>query len=330
MQAKSKMFLREIPLHLLFWFVVWVFFSSFFSVDVSNSRFVIQFSSSMSVAAIVGSYVMRYQLIPMYLLEKKYGLFVLYVFYLMVFIISIVLLTVLFGFAFYYRLEYTQMPALTKSVSVILVCVFLVITVVSAFTLVSQSYRTLEEKKDLETKFLKTQLQLTTQELKFLKMQIHPHFLFNTLNVLYGFALKKSDKTPEMILKLSNLLDYILYQIEKPIVELLDELKHIEDYIVLEELRFQNTLQVCLKTDLQSSNFQIAPMLLLPFVENSFKHGADLSGSLKIDIYVKTIEELLVFSVKNTCISRDVNAKGIGLENIKKTIRVVVPRGLFT
>ncbi len=75
-------------------------------------------------------------------------------------------------------------------------------------------------------------------------MQLHPHFLFNTLNTLYGFALKKSDAAPDMILKLSDLLDYILYQVDKPSVLLSDEIKHIENYIALEKMRFQDSLDV--------------------------------------------------------------------------------------
>ncbi|MBP2834332.1 histidine kinase, partial [Aquimarina sp. U1-2] len=106
-----------------------------------------------------------------------------------------------------------------------------------------------EDTKKLETKILETQLKLKDQELNYLKMQIHPHFLFNTLNTMYGFALKKADETPEMILKLSNLLDYLLYQVDKPFVALIDEINHIDDYIELEKMRFNDTLQVNFNTE---------------------------------------------------------------------------------
>ena len=104
-------------------------------------------------------------------------------------------------------------------------------------------------------------------------MQIHPHFLFNSLNTIYGFALKKSDDAPEMILKLSNLLDYILYQIEKPQVLLTDEINHLMDYVSLEKMRFHDTLDVTFNIENINESTKIAPMLLLPFIENSFKHG---------------------------------------------------------
>ena len=84
--------------------------------------------------------------------------------------------------------------------------------------MVKHNYQSIIRNETLEKKFLQTKLELKENELKFLKMQLHPHFLFNTLNTLYGFALKKSEEAPDMILKLSNLLDYILYQVDKPLV----------------------------------------------------------------------------------------------------------------
>ena len=85
-------------------------------------------------------------------------------------------------------------------------------------------------------------------DLKLLKMQIHPHFLFNSLNTIYGFALRKAEETPELILKLSNLLDYILYQVNKPKVSLKEEVLHIEEYIELEKIRFQERMEVVFET----------------------------------------------------------------------------------
>ena len=97
-------------------------------------------------------------------------------------------------------------------------------------------------------------------ELQLLQQQINPHFLFNTLNTLYGFALKKSENAPQMILKLSNLLDYLLYQTDKPSVTLKDEILHIEDYIALEKMRFNETLNVTLKTNSNPDTLIIPPM----------------------------------------------------------------------
>ncbi|MDP5104887.1 MAG: histidine kinase, partial [Polaribacter sp.] len=190
-------------------------------------------------------------------------------------------------------------------------------------------YKSLDEKKTLENKFLQTQLQLKEQELKFLKMQIHPHFLFNTLNTLYGFALKKSEKAPEMILKLSNLLDYILYQVDKPKVLLQDEINHIVDYISLEKSRFQESLQISFDKVLMDKKLEITPMLLLPFVENAFKHGNQIDGVLKVSMDLQVDENELIFRIENSAIKKQNSKNGIGLENIKKRLEMVYENQYF-
>ena len=321
--------LKKLPLHLLFWTVVWFFFSSFFSVGSKNENFIFWFSSILSAIAIASSYVFVYYLIPNFLIAKKHRHFVLYTFYAGVFIVCAVLMTVVFGFVFFYNLEFQKMPALTKNSGVILVCVLLIIALTSAFKILKDTYKSLDEKKTLQNKFLQTQLQLKEQELKFLKMQIHPHFLFNTLNTLYGFALKKSEKAPEMILKLSSLLDYILYQVDKPLVLLQDEIRHIEDYVSLEKSRFQESLQITFNKDLIDEKLEIAPMLLLPFVENAFKHGTQIDGVVAVNINLKVDENELHFTIENSAKNNKNSKKGIGLENIKKRLEMLHPKKHF-
>ena len=156
-------------------------------------------------------------------------------------------------------------------------------------------------------------------------MQIHPHFLFNSLNTIYGFALKKGDEAPDMILKLSNLLDYILYQIEKPVVLLEEEINHLLDYVSLEKMRFHDTLEVIINNELYDKNIQIAPMLLIPFVENSFKHGVIIDGKLKVDIRISSEDNQLQFLIANSAKSRKIEEFGIGLTNIKKRLEMLYP-----
>jgi two-component system, LytTR family, sensor kinase len=151
-------------------------------------------------------------------------------------------------------------------------------------------------------------------------MQIHPHFLFNTLNTMYGFALKKADETPEMILKLSNLLDYLLYNIDKPFVLLTDEINYIKDYIELEKMRFNDTLDISFNCNNISESIKIAPMLLLTFVENSFKHGRLKNSLLTIKIDLSCTAESILFSIENTSSKSESSNKGIGLQNIQKRL----------
>ena len=136
--------LKKIPLHLIFWFVVWFFFSSFFSVGSKNENFIFCFSSILSIITIVSSYVFVYYLIPDFLIAKKYKQFILYAFYSGVLIICVVLTTVVFGFLFFYNLEYQKMPALTKNGGVILVCVLLIIALASAFKILKDTYKSLD------------------------------------------------------------------------------------------------------------------------------------------------------------------------------------------
>ena len=321
--------LKKAFLNLLFWIAVWFFFFSFFSVGSTNENFIFWFSTILSTISIVSSYVFVYYLIPDFLIAKKQKQFILYTFYASVFIVCAVLMTVVFGFVFFYNLEFQKMPALTKNSGVILVCVFLIIALASGFKILKHNYKSLDEKKTLENKFLQTQLQLKEQELKFLKMQIHPHFLFNTLNTLYGFTLKKSEKAPGMILKLSNLLDYILYQVDKPKVLLQDEINHIEDYISLEKSRFQDSLQVVFYKDLVDNQFETAPMLLLPFVENAFKHGTQIDGILKVNIHLNVDENELNFTIENSAIKKENSKNGIGLENIQKRLEMLYKNQYF-
>ena len=321
--------LKKAFLNLLFWIAVWFFFFSFFSVGSTNENFIFWFSTILSTISIVSSHVFVYYLIPDFLITKKHKQFLLYTFYASVFIVCAVLMTVAFGFVFFYNLELQKMPGLIKNPGVILVCVLLIISLASAIKILKHNFKSLEEKKTLENKFLQTQLQLKEQELKFLKMQIHPHFLFNTLNTLYGFALKKSEQAPEMILKLSNLLDYILYQVDKPLVRLQDEINHIEDYISLEKSRFQEGLQIVFDKNLLDNELQISPMLLLPFIENAFKHGVQINGVVNVRIMLKVDEEALSFSIENSSKNKEISKNGIGLENIKKRLEMLYPQRYF-
>lgn len=214
------------------------------------------------------------------------------------------------------------MPPMSKNFFFILVLEYMVVGFISFVSVLNKNFRIDSENKALQNKILSTQLQLKEQELHYLKRQIHPHFLFNTLNTLYGFALQQSKQTPDIILKLSNLLDYILYQINKPKVSLQEEVLHIKEYIDLEKMRFQDTLNVDFKMDDIDKNIQVAPMLLIPFVENAFKHGNIINGFLHINIQVKLESNQLSFNIDNS-IKQDDNAvahKGIGLENIKKRL----------
>ncbi|MDT7832289.1 histidine kinase [Flavobacteriaceae bacterium S356] len=309
-------------LHGLFWIVVYFFYTYFLGYGSVDTTYVNRFSYFLMPITMVVSYFFIYHLIPKYLLRKKRFLFVLYSIYTMIIATFLIVLSILYGLVLLFEIRPENSTPLTKTLPFIVLGVYFIISMAVAISLVLHNYRFAVDNEDLENKFLHTQLQLKEQELKFLKMQIHPHFLFNSLNTIYGFALKKSEEAPEMILKLSNLLDYILYQIDKPYVLLEDELLHLEDYISLEKMRFRDTLEVHFDHTLLQSNYRIAPMLLIPFVENAFKHGAMIDGVLKVEINGYERDGRLTFEVVNSS-KRNETIKGIGLDNIRRRLEML-------
>ncbi|WP_160164101.1 sensor histidine kinase [Nafulsella turpanensis] len=166
-------------------------------------------------------------------------------------------------------------------------------------------------------------------ELHFLKAQIHPHFLFNTLNNLYVLSLKKSDKAPETVIKLSEILDYILYKGNEEIVSVEKEVKLLDNYIALEQLRYSNQLKISFVKNIENESVEVSPLLLLTIVENAFKHGA--SGSLdapliKIELIVKDQQLFFkVFNTKSLCFEADNTEikQGIGVSNIRRQLALI-------
>ncbi len=313
----------QIILHIIFWCGVLLFYTYFFAVDSSDFSYIISFSLFLMPITIATTYVFTYKIIPEYLITKRYFLFSLYSLYAIIISTYLIVISVLYGLVYLSNFEYSNMAPISKSLLLVAIGVYLVVIIVSAFKLLKLNLKHTEETKKLETKILETQLKLKEQELNYLKMQIHPHFLFNTLNTIYGFALKKADETPEMILKLSNLLDYLLYQADKPFVLLKEEINHLKDYIALEKMRFHDTLEVSTFEDNLTDQIQIAPMLFIPFVENSFKHGQIKNGVLKIVISITSENDTVFFTIEN---SNNVTIKtddGIGLANIQKRLELI-------
>ena len=325
---KTKVILEKVAqlmLHLIFWLAVLIFYTYFF--DAGNKSFIetLQFSLFLMPITIATTYISIYKLIPEYLINKRYFHFILYSTYTFIISAYLVMVSMFFSLIYLSNFQYEDMAPATKNVFFVLSAVYLVTFVAGSIKLVKINLNNIEQNALLKTKILQTQLRLKEQELNYLKMQIHPHFLFNTLNTLYGFALKKEDETPEMILKLSNLLDYLLYQTDKQEVLLTEEIAHIQDYISLEKMRFNETLKVVFNTSIEDENQKIAPMLLLPFIENSFKHGKIKNGFLDISINLENNVDKLNFKVENSADSLEIENKGIGLENIRKRLELIYP-----
>ena len=170
-------------------------------------------------------------------------------------------------------------------------------------------------------------IQLKT-ELNFLKSQIQPHFFFNTLNNLYALTLEKSDVAPEVVLKLSNIMHYVLYEVKEPLIGLLDSIKYIQNYLDLERLRYGDKIISTLEIIGEIEDVKVPPLLFLPFIENSFKHGVRNLEHSKVNITFENIDnKLLNFTVENTIDEQQnaINAgsPGIGNQNVRRRLELL-------
>jgi len=165
-------------------------------------------------------------------------------------------------------------------------------------------------------------------ELRFLRAQISPHFFFNTLNNIYALSLEKSDRAPETIIKLSDLMRYVLYETRSKNQCLKKELDFMENYLELERIRHNENLALNFEVVGESQGKKIAPLLLVQFIENAFKHGANRSiGKVIIDISARIEEKFIYFRVSNTKPHSDQlpakkNKGGIGLSNVEKRLKL--------
>ena len=195
--------------------------------------------------------------------------------------------------------------------------VFVVLAVGTSIRITDEWYRDEKKHKEMETQKLSAELSL-------LKSQINPHFFFNTLNSIYSLASRKSSKTPEAIIKLSNLMRYIIYDSDKELVPLQNELDYIRNYVELQRLRFQENVSVLFDVKGEISNKQIEPLLLLPFIENAFKHGIDYTKSCTISIIIRVENNKLFFTAENPIVPNQNMSKddpsGLGLSNSRKRL----------
>jgi len=197
-----------------------------------------------------------------------------------------------------------------------------------AFMTIKFSFDNLENEKRIE-QIEKNQL---TNELKFLKSQIQPHILFNSLNNLYDFTLSKSDRAPELVLGLSNVLRYVLYETVEEKVILTKELDFLKDYIALQKMQLEGRGEINFQLNEieNAEQFKISPFLLIPYIENSFKHSLQTKETeIEINIKIEVNEQQLILNVENNFEkienSNNLLTKGIGLENVKKRLVLLYP-----
>jgi len=191
------------------------------------------------------------------------------------------------------------------------------------FGIIRHLYNYTELKASAQRLLIEKQL----AELNYLKSQTNPHFLFNTLNNIYSLARDKSDLAPESVLRLSKILRFMLYEAGGPFVTIEQEVKIIDDYIALEKLRYDESLRVSFSNDIEDMKQALPPLLLIPLVENAFKHGvSETRTNPFVDIHLSVNKRQLLFSVKNSLEDFHSKAKlkeNIGLSNLRRQLELL-------
>jgi len=203
-----------------------------------------------------------------------------------------------------------------------LVNVFMDKIFIAGVAIALKQYSISQQFRERESLLIKEKLET---ELNFLKSQVNPHFLFNTLNNIYSLALKKSDDTATVVVKLSKLLRYMLYETQHPQIAIQKEIHFLNDYIELEKIRYGNRLNIQFDHQTDDENAGILPLILVPFVENAFKHGASESTEkASIHIVLKLLQQKLFYTVENTFESEPdaTISEGIGLKNLRRQLEL--------
>lgn len=307
--------------HLLFWITILVMFTG---IDVSEyssdwQRLLISNALALPVM-MLATYTTLYLILPIFLKRKEYFKFLAVFFF------------AAFGFGLLQRAmaQYVIFPMVWGEslnhgfwvfykIAFNIINIYVVVLAGVAVKLLKIALQNEYARQLLEKEKLKA-------ELKFLKSQIHPHFLFNTLNNLYALTLTNSKKAPEVVLKLSSLLDYMLFESNVATVPLSKEISLINNYISLEKLRYGDALEISFNFSIDSMERGIAPLLLLPFVEFAFQQSlVDNTASTWININLNFDNNILTLEVENER-KKDINKAGYDeFKNVKRRLKLLYP-----
>ena len=272
------------------------------------------------------TYSTTYYLVPKFFNKKKYVSFIIGI---------VILFIIIFTYNFIFTLivkKFTHAIGATKEQPYL----FLRGTLIRLFgnaPLVCGLFLSLKILKNWHLRQLENETLIRERanaELQLLKAQIHPHFLFNTLNNIYSFTLTKSPIAAELLQKLSDMLNYMITDCDRIVVPLEKEIQLIKDYIGLEKVRYGERLDIQMHVNGEYQNCMIVPLLMIPFVENCFKHGASLMrGKQWMHLIININENNLDFNLSNSKPSHKVsnkNKNGIGLLNVQKRLELLYPQ----
>lgn len=308
----------EITYHVLLWVLMigpHSFFSSYLIDDHLNLLLYCIAVADVLLIAIV--YFTIYFLIERYWQKRRYILFAIWLFALCTIYTSACI-----------KMETDISNVLGRPERILQYAIYYVINF-SRYILIGLLLYRLKQNIEQRKKLEQISVEKLRAEVNYLRAQINPHFLFNTLNNLYGLSLQKSEKTPELILRLSRMMDYMLYEVEGTKVLLQRDLENLVNYIEMERIRQGNNAVIRYTVEGEITNQLIEPLLLLPLVENAFKHGVNqiIEGAY-LEVKLLITHEHLTFSVKNNYkTSKDANQihQSVGLINLRKRLDLFYP-----
>ncbi len=316
---------RTIPVkyalvHTAYWVLITGFFlyeKRYLLFKANLPSFVLCVVGRISLLVVV-AYLNLHYFLPRYLLQGRY------LRYFSVIMASILGYLIIQGFYDYLLYGFVIAPTQTRDwVSVSSYNFFSTLWYLGLMVALKLSIDWYEQKRLLQ--------QITVEklqaELNFLRTQVNPHFLFNVLNSLYALTLKKSDLAPEVVLKLSDMMEYMLYDSDETCVPLAKEISYLQNYIELEKIRDSGQSAISFAVEGHVNGQQIAPLLLLPLVENAFKHGV---GRLETDAWLRGIINVdktsVAFTVENNCgAGQPLSKGGIGLINLRRRLELLYP-----
>jgi sensor histidine kinase YesM len=321
----------------LVWYVTQAFLYSFLALNAGRLYFLRLESSFLEsliylIPHMFLSYTLMYFVIPRYLLKQKYWHTASWVIILSILtsgISSVLSLTIIPAIRFGVMRDCPELiPFISTTTSIFLSLMaglrggLTVAGIAAAIKLMKYWYVKEQRNLQLQKENIAAQLQL-------LKAQVHPHFLFNTLNNIYSYTQKVSPTGSTLVMGLSDLLRYILHEGSKPAVPLDKELKMIEDYMLLEQIRYGDRLDINKELPAETNGLSIAPLLLLPFVENCFKHG---TSQMLEQAWIRLAIDIDGSTLKMTLINAKVPVKdegkpdsGIGISNVRKRLELLYP-----
>jgi len=317
--------------HIGFWLISVSFFCTIFYL---NSK---SFNASLVLKALITNigfaasvYINLYVLMPRYLKQKSY---IFYFFWLIVMLsASSLFVQLLIVYPLRNVLHVSeQFSRFNTNTHSAFFFVTLVYVGFSSFLKVVKDWLAMQ---DINYKLAKIEKQKLEAELTTLKGQLNPHFLFNSLNNIYSLALIKSDKVPELILKLSDLMRHIIYESREDFISLLKEIEFVDNFIALQKIRISNQTSIIYKKKGEIPSARIAPLLFEPFIDNAFKHG--IPGDIDKD-YIRIIfdfqqDSTVVFEIENNYSEVekwDKKHSGIGLQNVKQRLSLLYKKDEF-